>query len=294
MAGEVEPGTPRRTTSTTSVEALAKELAALRREVAELQRGTTLRNASIGGGEGLQVLDAEGNTLITLSTQNGGGVSAYDEAGQEVARFGPLNNSAPGQYGVEVLVDGAWLQLGRQNTSWSSIGDKPSTFPATTPVSDATHAGAADTAAEATHAADADGSAYAFNNNVGGTTFYAVWVGNDGGFHLGRNTSSKKYKTNIRNYAIDPKGVLALQPVLFDRKPRIQSDGTEAPAAKNEYGLIAEDVAKVLPEIVTYFEGEIDGVRYDLLGLAIVDVIKQLAGDLTGVRAALKQKGILP
>jgi hypothetical protein len=113
---------------------------------------------------------------------------------------------------------------------------------------------------------NADASAWAFNNVVTGTTTYAVWVGNDGTFHLGRATSSIRYKTNVREHYTDPANLLALTPVVFDRK-----DGS----TKDEYGLIAEQVAEHFPELVTWFDGQIDGVRYDLLAVALLSVVKE-------------------
>lgn len=124
------------------------------------------------------------------------------------------------------------------------------------------------------NAVNADASAYAFNNVVSGTTTYAVWVGNDGTFHLGRATSSIRYKTNVREHYTDPANLLALKPVIFDRK-----DGS----TKDEFGLIAEQVAEHFPELVTWFDGQIDGVRYDLLAVALLSVVKAQDARLTAL-----------
>lgn len=187
-----------------------------------------------------------------------------------VARFGPLE-SAPGEYGVEVLVGTTWVQLGNQSAVWEGIAGRPGiTDGATIPGSFIT--GTVPAATEAAHAAQADGSEYGWTNNVAGTSFYALWVGNDGGFHLGRNVSSIKYKENVTDAAVDPAAVLNLRPVRYDRKP--SGPAQEFPGAKGEFGLIAEEVAQHLPEIVTKFEGEIDGVRYDLLSVALLEVVK--------------------
>ncbi|MEW1986384.1 tail fiber domain-containing protein [Pseudarthrobacter oxydans] len=196
-----------------------------------------------------------------------------------VARFGPLE-SAPGQYGVEVLVGETWVQLGAQSTTWDMVSGKPTDFAplVTTAVANAT---AAANAQEAAHALDADGSEYGWTNNVAGTEFYALWVGNDGGFHLGRNVSSIKYKENVTDASVAPLAVLNLRPVRYDRKPTTgpAQPGDDAPAevfpgAKGEFGLIAEEVAQHVPEIVTKFQGEIDGVRYDLLAVALLEVVR--------------------
>jgi hypothetical protein len=40
--------------------------------------------------------------------------------------------------------------------------------------------------------------------------------------------------------------------------------------------LIAEEVLELVPELVVFFENEVDGLRYDLLSVALLDVVKQL------------------
>jgi hypothetical protein len=129
-----------------------------------------------------------------------------------------------------------------------------------------------------TSVAQADGSAYAFNNVVAGTTTYAVQVGNDGGFHFGRPTSSIRYKYNVREHYTDPANVLALTPVIYDRLPVpvTLADGTESWSVgiEDEYGLIAEQVYEKFPELVTWFEGKVDGVKYELLAVALLEVVK--------------------
>lgn len=126
--------------------------------------------------------------------------------------------------------------------------------------------------------AEADGSSYAFNNVVSGTTTYAVYVGNDGGFHFGRPTSSIRYKYNVRAHPTDPAKVLALTPVIYDRMPQevTRPDGSKTwtLGTEDEFGLIAEQVYELFPELVTWFDGKIDGVRYDLLAVALLNVIK--------------------
>jgi hypothetical protein len=195
---------------------------------------------------------------VGVSMDEDGSFIVYDDAGTTpVARFGPLDNSAPGQYGVEVKVGESWVQLGAQTTTWETISGKPADYPAAAHK----HVGGDITSGTVPQA---DGSEYGFTNNVAGSQFYALWVGNDGGFHFGRNTSSIQYKENVRAHDMNPANVLALQPVVYDR-----IDG-----GANEYGLIAEQVAEHVPELVVWFDGRIDGLRYDLLPVALLDVVR--------------------
>jgi hypothetical protein len=221
---------------------------------------------------------------------------AYDATGSTpVARFGSLIETAPAEYGVEVLVGSTWVRLGNQTTTWASISGIPSTFPP----SSHTHVGADITSGTVPQA---DGSEYGWTNNVAGSSFYAVWVGNDGGFHFGRNVSSIKYKENVTTHAVDPASVLALRPVRYDRKATYRypedADGNRLigpeqrlDGAKNEFGLIAEEVELTLPEIVTYYDGVIDGVRYDLLGVALLPVVKAQQEQIDKLTAAAREHG---
>lgn len=164
---------------------------------------------------------------------------------------------------------------------WGEIAGKPATFP---PASHS-HAYAASSHshayAPASHDHDgrylrgddtigwANGTKKCHNNAVGGSgTYYSVWVQGDGVF--GRNVSSIRYKENVRDSDVDAASVLALEPVVYDRKADENGEGN-----KDEFGLIAEQVANTLPEIVVRNEeGVIDAVRYDLLSVALLAVVK--------------------
>ncbi|AOT24111.1 minor tail protein [Arthrobacter phage Vallejo] len=287
-------GVPRRTVEPDPILQLRRMLSDLAREVAKLSKNSDLRNSSISGGEGLVVKDESGVVRLRISTEEAA-IIAYKTDGTETARYGLLAHSDPGQYGIEALTSAGWSHVGAGVADWATLDGKPSTFPPsshTHPGSQITsavaNATAAVTATSANQAALADGSSYAFNNNVTGSTFYAVWVGNDGGFHLGRNTSSIRYKMNVREAAsrLTP-SIHDLRTVVYDRKPSFRPvltvDGEPAQGpqwrsegAKNEYGMIAEEVAKVWPEVVTYFDGQIDGIRYDLIGPRLIPYTQHL------------------
>ncbi|AYD81713.1 minor tail protein [Arthrobacter phage HeadNerd] len=282
-------GIPRRTIETDPIIELRKMITKIAADVSKLSKNSDLRNASISGGDGMVVKDSSGNIRLRISTADAA-IIAYAADGTETARYGLLTNSDPGQYGLEVLNGSTWVHIGSQVATWANLSGKPATYPA----APHTHAGSeitsavasATTAATATLAAQADGSSYAFNNNVAGSTFYAVWVGNDGGFHLGRNTSSIRYKENIRDAPSDA-DIMKLRPVIYDRKPQyrpvlsILGEPAEGPqwkseGAKNEFGMIAEEVAEVWPDVVTYFEDQIDGIRYDLIGPRLIPYVQRL------------------
>jgi hypothetical protein len=128
----------------------------------------------------------------------------------------------------------------------------------------------------------------AYNRGVGGGGFFACWM--DNSLQFGRNTSSRRYKQNIRPHGVDPATVLALQPYLFDRKDNVV-DGVTYPGGKNEYGMIAEEVIERLPEIVQMWDGQPETIRYDLLAVALLDVVKDQERRITALEQRLAEEG---
>jgi hypothetical protein len=254
---------------------IATRLSRVESRLDNLMTTPWLVNASTGSGigqpgikidnDGVHAFNSSDQQITAMLTADGS-VTAYDNSGNPVARFGPLTNSNPGNYGVEVLVSGGWVQVGSGTVDWTNVANKPSTFPPTVPIAGSNISGtvaSATTASSASHASDSDGSAHAFNYNVSGTSYYAVWVGSD--TLLGKNTSSARYKENIRQHRISPERVLALEPVLYERSHN---------GGVTEYGLVAEQVAEHVPELAQWFQGHIDNVRYDLLSVALLEVVK--------------------
>jgi hypothetical protein len=151
--------------------------------------------------------------------------------------------------------------------TWASITSKPTTFTPSTHYHDQ-YLESGDTIAWS------NGTKRVHADSVSGSgTYYAVWVQGDGTF--ARNTSSRRFKQNIRDIDIDPDAVLSLRPRVYDRRPK--EEGSDD-YLRDEFGLIAEEVAETLPEIVTYDEeGRIDALRYDLLGVALLPVLQDQA-----------------
>ncbi|AFU62003.1 hypothetical protein phiHau3_26 [Streptomyces phage phiHau3] len=163
--------------------------------------------------------------------------------------------------------------------SWSSITSKPSTFPP----SSHSHSGYLTSGSTI---AWANGSKKPHNNAASGSgTWYAVWVEGDGTFC--RNTSSVRFKENVRDYTISPDDVLALRPVIYDRKDQTREDGTVKEGRKDEVGLIAEEVEQRLPWLINYLDGEVDGLRYDLLGVALLPVVQRQAEQISALEERL-------
>jgi len=82
------------------------------------------------------------------------------------------------------------------------------------------------------------------------------------------SVSSARFKTAIVPMGADTVKLARLRPVSF----RLKSDST----GTRQYGLIAEEVAKVYPELVIRNEkGRIDGVRYDELAPMLLNEVQR-------------------
>jgi len=91
-------------------------------------------------------------------------------------------------------------------------------------------------------------------------------------------TSSIALKENISpiDNALD--SILSLTGVTYDRK-----DNT----TKNEAGMIAEDVYKVLPNLVSLDKsGNPDGINYTKLTAYLVEAVKQLKAELDSLKGS--------
>ena len=81
---------------------------------------------------------------------------------------------------------------------------------------------------------------------------------------LGTMSSARRFKHNIKLMDQASEAILALKPVMFQYK----SDNTNTP----QFGLIAEEVAKVNPDLVVRDEsGEIYTVRYDAVNAMLLN-----------------------
>jgi predicted ribosome quality control (RQC) complex YloA/Tae2 family protein len=106
-----------------------------------------------------------------------------------------------------------------------------------------------------------------FISGISGTTVAsgaAVLVDSSG--HLGTVTSSKRFKDNIKPMDKASEVLLALKPVTFRYKKEID------PAGISQFGLIAEEVAKVNPALVlTDKEGKPYTVRYEAVNAMLLN-----------------------
>ena len=92
----------------------------------------------------------------------------------------------------------------------------------------------------------------------------AVFINNNG--KLGTSTSSRRFKEQITPMDRASEALFALEPVNFRYKPEIDPAGTA------QFGLVAEDVEKVDPDlIVRDAEGKPYSVRYDQVNAMLLN-----------------------
>jgi Chaperone of endosialidase len=96
---------------------------------------------------------------------------------------------------------------------------------------------------------------------AGGSTCY---VDNEG--KLGVFLSARRFKTDIADMGDVSETLLALRPVTFHYKPELDKTGIP------QFGLIAEEVAKVNPALVTHdANGDISTVRYEAVSIMLLN-----------------------
>ena len=114
-------------------------------------------------------------------------------------------------------------------------------------------------------------SAYVAGVATTTVTGSAVYVTPSG--QLGVLASSERFKTDVESMGSASEKLAQLRPVTF--KLKTDPDGT------TQYGLVAEEVAKIYPELVIHgADGKINGVRYEELAPMVLNVVQQQSARL--------------
>ena len=110
--------------------------------------------------------------------------------------------------------------------------------------------------------------------------------------HLGTTTSSSRYKDNVQPMDNTSEAILALKPVTFRYKHDLDPDGNP------QFGLIAEDVEKVNPDLVARDEqGKPYTVRYEAVNAMLLNEflkehrkVKHQETTITNLKSAMVQQ----
>ena len=93
----------------------------------------------------------------------------------------------------------------------------------------------------------------------------------DSNGQLGTVSSSRRFKEDIQDMREASAGLMQLRPVTF-RYQKPFADGSKP----IQYGLIAEDVAAVYPDLVTYSpDGQVEAVKYQVLDAMLLNEVKR-------------------
>lgn len=88
---------------------------------------------------------------------------------------------------------------------------------------------------------------------------------------LGISSSSRRYKEDIQDMGDASRGLMRLRPVTFHYKKPF-SDGSKP----TQYGLIAEEVSEVYPELVAHSgDGQIETVKYQVLDSMLLNEVQR-------------------
>ena len=106
-----------------------------------------------------------------------------------------------------------------------------------------------------------------FIRGISGTTIASgatVLVASNG--HLGTVTSSQRFKENVTPMDKASEALFSLKPVTFRYRKEID------PVSILQFGLIAEDVEKINPDLVVRDEkGQVNSVRYDQVNAMLLN-----------------------
>jgi hypothetical protein len=124
---------------------------------------------------------------------------------------------------------------------------------------------------------------------INGVTVDGTSVIIDAQGQLGSISSSQRYKDDIYDMAAASEALFQLRPVTFRYKQATESGGKPI-----QYGLIAEEVAEVLPEMVIYNnDGEPETVKYQFLAPMLLNELQKQKTEMEDQAAridAMEQK----
>jgi hypothetical protein len=122
----------------------------------------------------------------------------------------------------------------------------------------------------------------AFIAGISGTPVTGKEVVITSGGVLGVTTSSRRFKQNIQDMGEESRALMRLRPVSFRYRPEYDPDGLQ------QYGLVAEEVEQVAPQLVVYDkDGAVQSVRYSLVNAMMLNELQRLRRDLASQEADL-------
>lgn len=111
---------------------------------------------------------------------------------------------------------------------------------------------------------------------------------------LGTVASSERFKENIQEMGSSSDKIMNLRPVTFNFKDGKGPFGDTSGSKTKQYGLIAEEVDKVMPDLVVYDDEKLPfSVKYHDLPALLLNEIQKLSKRIEFLEDQLKGKGML-
>ncbi len=236
---------------------------------------TGSQNTAIGTGALFGNISGHGNTATGLAALAANTIGESNTANGVNALAGNINGSGNTAFGYGALFGNT---TGHGNTA---LGDGAGSN--VTTASNAISIGS--------NGANVSNSC--FIGNIRGITTQnndAVAVVIDSAGQLGTLSSSRRYKTDIKPMDKTSESILALKPVSFRYK--VHKDATP------QFGLIAEQVAEVNPDLVVRDKnGEIYTVRYDAVNAMLLNeflkehsTVQELKKEIAALTATVREQ----
>jgi hypothetical protein len=248
-----------------------------------LQGNTTgSDNTAAGFGALLSNTTGMGNTAIGSNALESNSTGTYNTAVGNYAMFfggaGASNNTAIGANALVYTAGTGNAALGEGALIGATTGNNNIAIgyqagQAVTTTSNNIHIGnsgaATDSGTIRIGTAGTQTSAFVagiYNSNVSGA---AVQVNSNG--QLGIVSSSRRYKEDIQDMGDASDGLLQLRPVTF-RYKKAYEDGSKPV----QYGLVAEEVAEVYPDLVARSaDGQVETVKYQVLDPMLLNELQK-------------------
>jgi hypothetical protein len=110
----------------------------------------------------------------------------------------------------------------------------------------------------------------------------------DSNGQLGTMSSSRRFKEDIQDMGDASDGLMHLRPVVFRYKQPFD-DGTRP----IQYGLIAEEVAEVYPDLVAHSaDGQIETVKYQALDPMLLNEVQRQQAEILALRKQLNENEV--
>ena len=222
------------------------------------------------------------NTIGTQNTANGAFALFSNIAGVNNTANGyqALFNNTAGIHNIAVGFEAGYFTTGSQNIAIGNTGIDGG-------------AGESHTiriGTSGTHTATYIAGIAGQTVGTGGSTCYV-----DNAGKLGVYPSARRFETNVADMAGASEAILALRPVTFHYKPELDKSGIP------QFGLIAEEVAAVNPDLVTHdAKGDIYTVRYEAVNVMLLNEflkehrrIEEQDRRIDQLTAQLKQQAVL-